>query len=79
MAKVLLACHHDMVQAFPPDRADQPLGVPVLPWRACRCRMIANANYSKQNHFHVAISRRRLQGVGTIARFETKNKIILAE
>ena len=43
MAQMLLACHHDVVQAFPADRADQALRIPVLPRRACRRRMIANA------------------------------------
>ena len=40
---MLLACHHDVVQAFPADRADQAFRIPVLPRRACRRRMIANA------------------------------------
>ena len=43
VAKVLLACHHDVVEAFPAYRADQPFGISVLPWRTCRCWMIANA------------------------------------
>jgi hypothetical protein len=28
--------HDDVVQAFPPDRTDQPLDVRILPWRS-RC------------------------------------------
>ena len=43
VAKVLLACHHNVVETFPTDRTDQALCIPVLPWRACRCGMIANA------------------------------------
>ena len=30
MAQVLLACHHDVVQAFSADRADQALRIPVI-------------------------------------------------
>jgi len=43
VAKVPLACHHHVVQAFQAYRADQALGTRVVPWRACRYRMIANA------------------------------------
>ena len=35
VAQVLLACHHDVVQAFPTDRTDQAFGVAVLPRRTC--------------------------------------------
>jgi hypothetical protein len=31
VAKVLLACHHNMIQAFSPDRADQSLRTAILP------------------------------------------------
>ncbi|MGE5306221.1 MAG: hypothetical protein ACM3TN_23175 [Alphaproteobacteria bacterium] len=31
--KMLLAKHHHMIKAFPSDRADQSLRVPILPWR----------------------------------------------
>jgi hypothetical protein len=31
MAQMAFAEHHDMIEAFPADRADQPLGVGVLP------------------------------------------------
>jgi len=30
------AHHHDMVKAFPSNRANHPLGIRVLPWRARR-------------------------------------------
>ena len=40
---MLLTCHDDVVQAFPADRADQAFRIAVLPRRACRGRMIADA------------------------------------
>jgi len=43
-AKVRLADDHDMVEAFPPDRADQPLDMAVLPWRARRGWSVADAH-----------------------------------
>ena len=55
MAQVLLACYHDMVQTFPADRADQALRIPVLPRRACRRRMIANAQRANASDEYVAI------------------------
>ena len=35
---------HDTVETFSPDRADQPLSVGILPWRARRRRMISYAH-----------------------------------
>jgi hypothetical protein len=35
-AKMRLAQDHDMIQAFSPDRADEPFDVSVLPGRAGR-------------------------------------------
>jgi len=43
-AKVRLADDHDMVEALPPDRADQSFDVAVLPWRARRGRSVADAH-----------------------------------
>src|SRR3974390_3874093 len=54
VAKMLLACHHNVVQAFPPYRADQPFGISVLPWRACRCGMIANAKRANSPNQYAA-------------------------
>jgi hypothetical protein len=31
MAQVLLAKHDDMAKAFPPERANQPFRMPILP------------------------------------------------
>jgi hypothetical protein len=56
VAKVLLARHHNVVQAFPTDRADQPFGVAVLPWRACRSRMIANAKRANSANEYAAVA-----------------------
>jgi hypothetical protein len=33
VAQVSLAEDDDMIKAFPSDRADQPFGMPILPWR----------------------------------------------
>ena len=33
-AKMRLAEYYDVVEAFPTDRADEPLNMTVLPWRA---------------------------------------------
>ena len=33
MAQVPLAKNDDMVKTFPPDRADQPFRMTILPWR----------------------------------------------
>src|SRR4029453_8685460 len=33
---MLFANHHNMVEAFPSNRADHPLRIRVLPWRAWR-------------------------------------------
>ena len=39
-----LAEHDHVIEAFASNRADQPLDVAVLPWRARRYRMIADAH-----------------------------------
>jgi len=44
---VPLANHDDTVQAFPPDRADQPFGISVLPRRSRRSRPVTNAHRPK--------------------------------
>ena len=44
MEKMPFAKDHHMVKTVPPDRADQPLHVPVLPWRARRDRSVSNAH-----------------------------------
>jgi hypothetical protein len=56
VAKVLFARHHNVVQAFPTERADQPFGVAVLPWRACRSRMITNAKRANSANEYTAVT-----------------------
>ena len=56
MPKVLLVCHQDVVQAFPPYRADQALDLCVLPWRARRCGMIANAKRLNPADEYIAVA-----------------------
>src|SRR3984893_1396162 len=46
MAQVAVAEHHDMIEPFPADRADQPLYVCVLPGRTRRRRAVSNADRS---------------------------------
>ena len=43
-AEVSLAKHDEMVETVPPDRADQPFDVSVLPWRSWRRRSVADAH-----------------------------------
>jgi hypothetical protein len=54
--KVLLACHYDVVQALPADRANQTFSIAALPWRACRCRMIANAKRANSTNEYTAVT-----------------------
>jgi hypothetical protein len=54
-AKVRLAQDHDMVQAFSPDRADEPLDVSVLPGRAGRIWSVPDVHGSKTPRYHTAI------------------------
>src|SRR6516164_879412 len=44
MAKMPFAKDDHMVKTVAPDRADQPLHVSVLPWRARRDRSVSNAH-----------------------------------
>jgi len=39
-----LAKHDQVVDALPPDRADQAFRIAVLPWRTGRDRLVANAH-----------------------------------
>ena len=43
-AIVVLFAYHDMINALPADRTDQPFSITVLPWGARRGRPIANAH-----------------------------------
>jgi hypothetical protein len=55
VAKMPLAKHNNVVQAFPPDRADQPFSVSILPWRSRRSRPVTNAHRPKTADENVAI------------------------
>src|SRR5215510_16426693 len=44
MTKVPFSEDHDMIDAFPSDRADQPFGIGILPWRSRRSWLIANTH-----------------------------------
>ena len=50
-----LAKHNDIVQAIPPDRADQPFRIPVLPWRPRRYRPVTNAHRLKTADENVTV------------------------
>ena len=47
MAQVPLAKDDDMVKTFPPDRANQPFSMSILPWRSRRGGAVANAHRAK--------------------------------
>jgi hypothetical protein len=56
MAKMLLAEHHDMIEAVPADRANDPLRISILPWRPHRNRSIPYAHCGKAPDEGFAIS-----------------------
>jgi hypothetical protein len=45
--EVTLAKYDDMVEHFPPDGANQPFSIGVLPWRSRRRWSVANAHRAK--------------------------------
>jgi hypothetical protein len=55
VAKMPLAKYDDMIQAIPPDRADQPFRISVLPWRSRRRRPVTNAHRLKAAGENVAV------------------------
>ena len=68
-----LAEDDDMVKTFPPDRANQPFRMAILPWRSRRGRPITNAHGAKPLFEYFAIDtvaiadnvpRHRLPAVG---------------
>jgi len=52
---VPLAKHKDIIQAFPPDRADQPFSIAILPWRTYRRRPVTNAHRLKAADEHITV------------------------
>jgi hypothetical protein len=55
MAQMAFAEHHDMVEAFPADRTDQPFCVCVLPGRTRRDRAVSNADRSNAADKHLSV------------------------
>ena len=50
-----LAEHDDMIKTFPPDRANQPFRMSILPWRS-RCRWpVTNPHRAKTPFKYLAI------------------------
>jgi hypothetical protein len=54
VAEAAFAEHDNVVEAFPSDRTDQSFGIPDLPWRPWRRRLIANAHRSNSSDENVA-------------------------
>jgi ATP dependent DNA ligase domain len=44
VTKVPFSEDHDMIDAFPSDRANQPFGIGILPWRPRRSWSVANTH-----------------------------------
>ena len=57
MAQVPLAKDDDMVKTFPPDRANQPFRMAILPWRLGCSWPVANAHGTKPPGENFAIDR----------------------
>jgi hypothetical protein len=47
VAQVPLPEYDDMIKTFPPDRANQPFRMAILPWRLWRGWPVANAHGTK--------------------------------
>src|SRR5215216_7535961 len=54
--QVILARDHDVIEALPSDRADQPLRMAILPGRARRNRMIPDPHRRKTSRYGMAIA-----------------------
>src|SRR5271166_6426057 len=50
------AKHNNVVQAIPPDRADQAFRISVLPWRSRCSRPVTNAHRTKATNEDVAVN-----------------------
>src|ERR1700733_3259828 len=55
VAKMPLAKYNNMIQAVPPDRADQPFRISVLPWRSRCSRPVTNAHRLKAADENVTV------------------------
>jgi hypothetical protein len=56
MAKMPFAEDNDVVKTVPPDRTDEPLRIPVLPWRLSRDRSIPDTHRSEPLDESFAVS-----------------------
>src|SRR6516225_8447134 len=56
MTKMLFAEHHDMIEAVPADRTNDPLRICILPWRPRRDRSIPYAHCGNASDEGVAVS-----------------------
>jgi hypothetical protein len=57
-AQMSLSEHHQVVDTFPSDRADESLCVPVLPWRPWRNRLELKGRPRKRSRPSLKIRRR---------------------
>ena len=57
--KVPFAKHNDLVEHLPPDRANQPFSIGILPWRSRCRRSVANAHRAKPSDECLSISASR--------------------
>ena len=55
VAQVSLAEDDDMIKTFPSDRADQPFGMSILPWRSRRGWPVTNAHGAKPPFEYLAV------------------------
>jgi hypothetical protein len=55
MTQMLFAKDNNVIEALPPDRADDPLRISVLPWRPSRDRSITYAHCSNAPDERIAI------------------------
>jgi hypothetical protein len=55
VAQVPLAKDDDLIKAFPPDRANQPFRMAILPWRLGRGWPVTNAHGAKPPGENLAI------------------------
>jgi len=66
VAKVPLAEDHDMIKAIPSDRTDEPLRMPILPWRLRCDRPIPDAHRTKPPEIGVVTLRNRMPSPLTV-------------
>src|SRR3954470_17872486 len=55
VTQMAFAKDHDMINAFPADRSDQPFGVRILPWGTRRRRAISNTDRPNPTHEYFAV------------------------